>query len=154
MNRTRKFSFLKLSAEELLTYSFVLCMSPVFLDWFGLGAPRGRPQEAVWSGLAVMGPLYYLSLALYLWAVWGKRGRRLGLGVLAHILLAVSYGWGFYNFPIAANIGGHVNPDLSRLAVQPAFWLGAAALALHLLFFLAVELKSRRRGKGGGAPER
>ena len=143
----------KISVQELLTYSFFLCLSPGLLNWFGLGAPAGRPQVAGWMGFSVLSPLYYLSIALYIWAIWGKQTRRLSMGILAHLLLELSYGIAYYTFPIAAEIGDEVNLALSRSAVQPGFWVAVAGGGLHFLLFLAVEIRGRKVTEADKPPE-
>lgn len=154
VSKSRKFSLSRLPAGELLTCSFFLCISPVFLNWFGLGSPPGYPPVAGWVGLSVLGPLFYLSLPLCFWAAWGRRGRRLVPGILAHVLLGISYTMGFYHFAVAAGLDKKANLDVSWQAVQPAFWLSAAALALHFLFFFALEIRDGKADGNRETPER
>ena len=133
----------------LLSISFFSCLIPTLFDWFGYGAPKGMPQVAGRIGLSTLNPVFVVSVILYYFAVWGKAFRRLKLGVLAHVLLAISYVMAYYNLPITGGISHEVNPALSHSVVQPGFWIAVVMGGLHFLLFLSVEIRCRKATRTG-----
>jgi len=141
---TRKPFFTKSpeSFSTLLTISFFVCRLPVLFEWFGFGSQKGMAPVTAWTGLSALSPLFVLSVALYYIAVWGKPYRRLGLGVLSHVLLAVSYIMAYHKLlPFATLINRDVNlPPLNSATVQPGFRIAVATGVLHLILFMALEM--------------
>ena len=127
---------IRLDRRKMLTVSFFLCcVVPTLFPWFRAGA-----AEAL-RGVQLLGPLFLLGAALYLYALFAKRCRhRLVLGGLAHGVIFLAYLVSFFQFPAGRHdFAGRLD------ASQPSFWISCVLLAAHLVLFFTTEAAARRR---------
>ena len=126
---------IRLDRKKMLTASFLLCcVVPTLLPWSQAGA--AGPLR----GIHLLGPLFILGAALYLYALFSRRcRRRLALGALAHGAIFFAYLAGFFQFP-AGRRGFAGRLDAS----QPSFWISCLLLAAHRVLFLTTEAAARR----------
>lgn len=129
-----------LSLRSLLSFTFFLCLIPVLFYWFGLGGSLGL-RECGLRGISILGPIFYLAVILYYYAILGKSSHILILSSLAHFLLECSYCLAFVRWPIVANIETSIDLSLSWRAVQPGFWISISAGILHYIVFLITIMK-------------
>ena len=127
---------IRLDRKKMLTVSFFLCcFVPTLFPWF-----HGGPAQAL-RGIQLLGPLFVLGAALYLYALFAPRCRHgLLLGGLAHGVIFLAYLISFFRFP-----AGHQGCPGRLDASLPCFWISCILLAVHLLLFFTTEAAARRR---------
>ena len=126
---------IRLDRKKMLTISFFLCcVVPTLFPWF-----QGGTAEAL-RGVQLLGPLFVLGAALYLYALFARRRRHvLLLGGLAHGVIFLAYLISFFR-----STAGHCGLAGRLDASQPSFWISCILLAAHLVLFVTTETAIRR----------
>jgi len=115
----------------------VCVLLPAFAPWFAIDR-----DVCYWTGLNVLGWLYYTGLLLLCFSMFKDR---MTLCILAYALLAFSDYDAFRYFPVRGYIMSNIDRGCSARAALPEFWIACCLLVIHAIVFLTRKATASRR---------